>query len=482
MSKSQLTKACILDDYIGIAENEISIPISKEQIDEENHNAKEKFMRWDESILHEDPYWRMPTKYISTHRLDGIYNKLSKIFEVNSQWEEDLTSSLPTYYSILGLKKGATIHEIEKAYEIKKEHSIYPDDAIEDAYDVMTSEDLQTHYNEALSLFESVNRSLTPSEKKGFIAEHDSWLEDERDHMRFWYILNRHSGWVGLYELGAPTFYEILGIDKTADQQQIDLGYKNQLQKNPDAKELLDEIYKVLTVPQLRWEYDFIQNVSEKQYTDIFKHKIQLRKKRWSDWRNYKKILLIHLKDASCIEKNMDRWYEITEQNYDWREYLPPDKETFYDMLGVDKNKIDDMSLNKKEFESMLRDKYRNMKRTPKVNLAYSALKNINLRQDYNWMLENHETIKTLVDITSPPKEGELDTEEEKKLTELAKQELMEIYGRQISSKIKKEVNQMEKPETPKTKCQHDFKEIISKSRYVVYKCTLCGEINKVFK
>jgi len=482
MSKSQLTKTCTLDDYIGITEDEISIPISKEQIDEEDRNAKEKFMRWDESILHEDLYWRMPTKYIAPYRLDGIYNKLSKIFMMHSQWEKDLTSGLPTYYSILGLKKSASIHEIEKAYETKKEHSIYPDDAIEDAHNVMTSQKLQMQYNEALSLFENVNRGLTPREKREIIAEHDSWLEDERDHMRFGYILNKHCGWADLYELGAPTFYEILGIEETADQQQIDLGYKNQLQKNPDAKELLDEIYKILNVPQLRWEYDFIQKFSEKQYIDIFKHKIQLRKKRWSDWRNYKKILLVHLKDADYIKKNMDRWYEITERNYDWHGYLPPDKETFYDILRVDKNKIDLMNLDKKEFESMLRDKYRNMERTPKVNLAYSVLKNINLRQDYNWMLENHEILKTLVDITSPPKEGELDIDEEKKLTEFAKQELMEIYDRQTSSKIKKGADQVEKSETPKTKCQHDFKEIISKSKYVVYKCILCGEINKVFK
>jgi len=405
MSKSQLTKTCTLDDYIGITEDEISIPISKEQIDEEDRNAKEKFMRWDESILHEDLYWRMPTKYIAPYRLDGIYNKLSKIFMMHSQWEKDLTSGLPTYYSILGLKKSASIHEIEKAYETKKEHSIYPDDAIEDAHNVMTSQKLQMQYNEALSLFENVNRGLTPREKREIIAEHDSWLEDERDHMRFGYILNKHCGWADLYELGAPTF-----------------------------------------------------------------------------WRNYKKILLVHLKDADYIKKNMDRWYEITERNYDWHGYLPPDKETFYDILRVDKNKIDLMNLDKKEFESMLRDKYRNMERTPKVNLAYSVLKNINLRQDYNWMLENHEILKTLVDITSPPKEGELDIDEEKKLTEFAKQELMEIYDRQTSSKIKKGADQVEKSETPKTKCQHDFKEIISKSKYVVYKCILCGEINKVFK
>ena len=482
MSKGQLTRMRTLDDYVGITEDEISLPIAKEQIDEEDHNAKEKFVRWDESILHEDPYWRMPTKYISPYRLDGIHSMLSKIFEVNSQWEEDLSSGLPTYYSIFGLKKGASIHEIEKAYEIKKEHSIYPDDVIDAAYDVMTSHELQMRYNEALSLFENVNRGLTPGEKREITAEHDSWLEGERDHMRFGYILNKHCGWVDLHELGAPTFYEILGIEASADQQQIDLGYKKQLQKDPDAKELLDEIYKILTVPQLRWEYDFIQKFSEKHYIDIFKHKVQLRKKRWSDWGNYKKILLVHLKDADYIKKNMGRWYDTTEQNYDWHEYLPPDKITFYDILGVDKNKIDEICLDKKEFESMLRDKYRNMERTPKVNLAYSVLKNINLRQDYDWMLENHALLKTLVDITSPPKEGELDIDEEKKLAEFAKQELIEIYDRQTSSKVKKGADQVDEPETPKTKCQHDFKEIISRSKYVVYKCTLCGEINKVFK
>jgi hypothetical protein len=193
-------------------------------------------------------------------------------------------------------------------------------------------------------------------------------------------------------------------------------------------------------------------------------------------------MLLLHLKDADCIKRNMDKWYDIIEQNYDWQEYLPPKNETFYDILKIDKNKINEISLNKKEFESVLRSKYREMERTTKVNLAYNILKNINLRQDYDWMLENHELLNTFFDITSPPKKEELNIKNEKELIAYTKQELNEVYDGQTFTKLKKEKDEITKNETSKTTCQHDFKEIISRSKYIVYKCVLCGEIKKVFK
>lgn len=480
MANTQQLKMSTLDDFVQMDEDAQFLPISKEKIDEIQTNEEQKYKNWIERILLEDPYWRMPKNYVDPYRLEGFYNKLTKISLKYPQWEEDLVSGLPTYYSILGVKKEASLPEIEKAYEQKKDHSIYPEDTIESAYDVLTSPELQVKYDEALSLVEILNRGLKPSEKKEIIEEHDSWLEDEKDYMKFQYILKQRSGWVGLYELGAPTFYEILDVDMTADQQLIDVGYKNQLKKNQDAKELLDEIYKILSVPQLRDEYDFIQTFSEYHYNDTFKCEIKLRKKRWSDWPMHKDIILIHLNDADDIKRNLNKWCDIIQQNYDWQEYLPPKNETFYDILKIDRNILTKNDLNKKEFESMLRGKYRKIERTTKVNLAYNVLKNINVRQDYDWMLENHETVQNLFTITSPLKE-ELEFKDEKDLLSYWRQELNKAYEGQSSTKLKKEFDELPVDELEKTTCQHDFKEIITKSKYIVYKCGLCGEINKVF-
>jgi len=50
----------------------------------------------------------------------------------------------------------------------------------------------------------------------------------------------------------------------------------------------------------------------------------------------------------------------------------------------------------KKEAEIIIRNKYRELERTPVVNLAYSVLKNQSLRVDYLWILENDKLVETL--------------------------------------------------------------------------------------
>jgi len=480
MANDQLA-ICNLNDDTQLLERTIIPPFSKEQIEVENQKSKEKYTRWINNFLTEDPYWRMPQYYVDPYRLEGIYNRYKKICDPQPQWKDDLLSGLPTYYSVLGVKKGAHTEEIKKAYAIKKECSIYAEDILESAYRVLISPELQMQYNEAISLIEILNRSLKPSEKKEITEEHNSWLDDEKNYLRFNYILGEHPSWVDLYELGTPTVYEILGIERSADQQHIDAGYKNQLHHNLDAKELLDEIYKILSTPHLREEYDFILTFSERYYKKELQCTIKRRKKQWSDWQPYKKLILVHLKDGDYIKKNIDRWMNIFTRNYDWENYLPPQSETFYDILDIDRNKIHEENLEKKEFEGMLRSKYREMERSPKVNLAYNVLKNINTRQEYNWMLENNEIFKGIFDITSPF-EDEIDTRDEKEFVSYMKEEMTKIYGKKSAPKREKEMQTATTKEILKVPCQHDFQEILSRSKYIVYKCSKCGEINKIFK
>ncbi len=78
----------------------------------------------------------------------------------------------------------------------------------------------------------------------------------------------------------------------------------------------------------------------------------------------------------------------------DWREYMG-DK-TFYDLLTIDMASIPE---DKREAERFIRNAYRDMERTPEVNLAYSVLKNFRMREDYEWLLKHEEWVNMLIKI-----------------------------------------------------------------------------------
>ena len=59
------------------------------------------------------------------------------------------------------------------------------------------------------------------------------------------------------------------------------------------------------------------------------------------------------------------------------------------------------LNADKKEVDGLIRDKYRQLERTSRVNLAYSVLKNQTLRDDYLWLFENSTMINMLLDVFS---------------------------------------------------------------------------------
>ncbi len=96
------------------------------------------------------------------------------------------------------------------------------------------------------------------------------------------------------------------------------------------------------------------------------------------------------------IGKRIEKRDRILNNHEDWKNYALPGKETFYSLLGVDKNKLNGLS--DKEIRRFLRCEYMHLKKTPETNLAYDALKKTSLRKDYDWMLLNYEFIEELSD------------------------------------------------------------------------------------
>lgn len=91
-------------------------------------------------------------------------------------------------------------------------------------------------------------------ERRGLKEEHEDWLQEENKTAIWGYILKNRRAWLILFHRGAPTFYELIGVDRTELKEGEELKCKN---KDVDAR-LADEICGILNNPQLRFEYDFM--------------------------------------------------------------------------------------------------------------------------------------------------------------------------------------------------------------------------------
>jgi len=98
------------------------------------------------------------------------------------------------------------------------------------------------------------------------------------------------------------------------------------------------------------------------------------------------------------IHKRLNKWSILIERYPEWVNYLPPKKETFYSMLGIRKDDTDRFPSDD-DVRDFLRDKYQFINKTPEVNFAYTFLRKPDVREDYNWMLLNHEFMHMMVNF-----------------------------------------------------------------------------------
>ncbi len=134
---------------------------------------KRAFDEWLEPYTCDDPYWKVPARYMDPSRLDKIYDKIERFEQLYPKWSKDLKSGLPTYYCMLCVSKDASADDLKKAYEQKKKCSVYPSEVIDRAYDALSTEKKRSTYNIVLRLFLKISQSLTPNIKREMIDDHD---------------------------------------------------------------------------------------------------------------------------------------------------------------------------------------------------------------------------------------------------------------------------------------------------------------------
>jgi len=95
---------------------------------------KKAYDEWMRLYACDDPYWKVPTRYMDRSRVGVQEKKLEKFDRLYPGCADDLFEGVPTYYGVLCVSKNDSQDAIEKAYERKKKCSVYPDEVIEQAY------------------------------------------------------------------------------------------------------------------------------------------------------------------------------------------------------------------------------------------------------------------------------------------------------------------------------------------------------------
>jgi hypothetical protein len=316
-------------------------------------------------------------------RLIGHGKKMESFEEQYSDCIEDLLLGVPTYYCVLCVSKNDPSDVIKEAYQRKIEHSTYPDDVIERACETLSDRKKRSDYEEILRLFLKLMQGYSAKDKRELVEEHDEWIEDEKEYATVNYLMKHRGAWLNLYHLGAPTFYELLGVD----QAKLKSGEVVQCKNDGMDKRLAEDACRILNNPQLRFEYDFMLDRADEILPVNCQMDGESSKPVWKgDDRSY----LVALR---CYE-GVNKQDMIMNEHIDWIDYIG-DK-TFYDVLTIDRDSIPE---DKREAERFIRNVYRDMERTPEVNRAYSVLKNFRLRADYDWMLNQASIMDALKEI-----------------------------------------------------------------------------------
>jgi curved DNA-binding protein CbpA len=346
--------------------------------------------------IQDDPYWKVSSLHIDMQRLGRSMIKFEHFVEEFPEWVDPLLEGIPTWYCVLGVYRGASEEEIEEAYSKKSQFSYFRAFFIEEAYDVLTNKNQQKKYDELLFLFEQYSKSMSASDKKELIENHNKYIKCEKEFIRMSEIQPQYMKFLELQLLGAPGLYEIIGSVKDASIEDIK-------RKCEGGSELFKKIYSILGDPKKRDDYDFLMYFTGR-YGSKEDHELRNRKtKKWEkiDRKSFEQIILmsIDIDNTMQIQKRMN---EIINANQDWLKYLPPNKDTFFSILGIEQSSL---TGDKKEIEKILREKYRPLEKTPIVNLAYSVLKNESQRVDYNLIFDNSPIFNAMKFIASD--EGE---------------------------------------------------------------------------
>ena len=240
-----------------------------------------------EISIHDDPYWKVSNLYVDPHRVGRYLAKFERLSEEYQDWTEMLLEGVPTFYCILGVYRGASGEEIEKAYAKKSEFSFFSGFILDEAYDVLGDKALQKQYDELLSVFEQMTKCMSPPEKKELIDNHNKNINKEKEFIRMGEIRSKYRDYLNIYMLGAPDLYTIIGLDPGSTPEAIK-------KQSETGSELYKKIFTILGDPGKRAEYDYAINFVMRNANPEKDEERNRRAKKWEtiDRKTFEKIII----------------------------------------------------------------------------------------------------------------------------------------------------------------------------------------------
>ncbi|MFH0967231.1 MAG: hypothetical protein V1862_06070 [Methanobacteriota archaeon] len=362
----------------------------------------------------DDPYWQVfpesngpvPIRYIEKFQREMIRYP---------QWAEDLMRGIPTYYGVLRVLRGASAEQLLLHHEQEMNFSPFPDDTIEEAYDVLSQTASRIKYDEFLHLFCKICQPIPPEHKAGLIEVHHSLVQKAKLFHRMRKIQESYADYFIMVAQGMPDIFSFSGLSRDCSGEDI-RNYSD------GGDEVSQVIASIMGDPVKRDDFMLISDFPNLIAGEDGKKSLAALKKKGKsiDPSLVSRVLLMTLTGSNQFGEIITRCGEILQDNHDWIAYLPPSSDTFFSLLGVAE---DICLLPKSQMESELRSRYRTLERTPQVNLAYTILKSQKLRDDYLWMQKNYDFMLMEKALQAPKKK-------------LTKKEKMEQMFRQMNRRM----------------------------------------------
>lgn len=336
-----------------------------------------------EYVPEDDPYWVISPDSKDPNKGGHHLERLNTFLLRYPFWVNDLMCGVPTYYAVLGVLRGATSDELRGCYEREMNFSVYPDETIEEAFRVLSDLQLRVKYDELLHLFKTITAYSSPSEKENLTKAHSDYLKNARNMRKVGELQVTHHDYIILVGKGMPDIFEYSKLSPDCTDEEI-------LRYSSGGDELSVMISSIMHDPHLREKFVFVTDFFENMILEKGREKRERLKKVWGSFSPdlLKRVILLSLTKNKAFGEAIDRINKNLSENHDWKNYLPPSEKSFLSLFGVEK---EELSLPKEDLAAFLRSKYRLLKRTSEVNLAYTVLKNPSLRDEYLWMREYYD-------------------------------------------------------------------------------------------
>ncbi len=194
-------------------------------------------------------------------------------------------------------------------------------------------------YDRFIRAVEQWMRSEPHHRWQQWVEKVKDWWYHERDPVIMAYTRSKHPGWDVLFSIGAPTFYELLGCETDASFEDLYEGLETKRTRHRAHRHLFEAIFATLANDQTRWEYDF-QNSEFYWKSRGMGWKLKESRDAFGFWKRRDDILRALILRPEVTLKGLERWCEIINQSPDWEDFLPRKRKTMYSVFGLDRDAL----------------------------------------------------------------------------------------------------------------------------------------------